>query len=314
MRGSVCRLQNAVVALVLLIVLAAALFRFIIVGRSSSCDDLTRRHAELLKLYEVTTKSRHAKVTALTATQAELRVLQGNLRASQEAEESERATAKGFEEDLAAAEAKLTMAEKRESQLTAQLQTERAATARARAEFEAELQLRNKFESKHASLAAELDARHAVWAREGRSRKGPLQPQEAASGGGSGGNGGAVIAKRAPGSPVKDLYREKCAVEGNCALRDAFLELAGFEHKAKRRMKYIAFRNAATAIARSQEPIMSGEMAVRLDGISQRSATKINEFLQGGTIAQLEEYRSGAGSGASRNKPMNKRRRHKQRR
>ena len=37
-----------------------------------------------------------------------------------------------------------------------------------------------------------------------------------------------------------------------------------------------------------------GRLATKLDGIGKSSAAKIDEFLSGGTIEKLEEYRSGA--------------------
>ena len=83
------------------------------------------------------------------------------------------------------------------------------------------------------------------------------------------------------------------AVEANRALHDAFLELSGFEFKAKQQMKGIAYRKVATALQNATDEITSGKMAAKLDGIGKSSAAKIDEFLEGGTIAKLEEYRSG---------------------
>lgn len=92
----------------------------------------------------------------------------------------------------------------------------------------------------------------------------------------------------------KNQKTAECAVEANRPLMEAFAELSGFEFKASNTMKGIAYRKVSTALATCGAVITDGKMATKLDGIGKSSAAKIDEFLSGGTIEKLEEYRSGA--------------------
>lgn len=83
-----------------------------------------------------------------------------------------------------------------------------------------------------------------------------------------------------------------CAAEGNGALASAFAELAEFEFKKGERMKGAAYKKVAKALAETTDEITSGKQAAKLPGIGKSSAAKIDEFLETGAIAKLEEYKN----------------------
>jgi len=83
-----------------------------------------------------------------------------------------------------------------------------------------------------------------------------------------------------------------CAAEGNGALASAFAELAEFEFKKGERMKGAAYKKVAKALAETTDEIASGKQAAKLPGIGKSSAAKIDEFLETGAIAKLEEYKN----------------------
>lgn len=79
----------------------------------------------------------------------------------------------------------------------------------------------------------------------------------------------------------------------NQELADAFAELSGFEFKRGEKFKGGTWSKVAKAVRDAEEAITSGKQAMKLKGIGKSSATKIDEFLETGTMATLEEYRAG---------------------
>lgn len=79
----------------------------------------------------------------------------------------------------------------------------------------------------------------------------------------------------------------------NQELADAFAELSGFEFKRGEKFKGGTWSKVAKAVRDSEEKITTGKQAMKLKGIGKSSATKIDEFLETGTMETLEEYRAG---------------------
>lgn len=93
-------------------------------------------------------------------------------------------------------------------------------------------------------------------------------------------------AKKARGKPA-------ATHSSNQALADAFAELSGFEFKRGEKFKGGTWSKVAKAVRDAEAPITAGKLAMKLKGIGKSSATKIDEFLETGTMATLEEYRAG---------------------
>uniref|UniRef100_K3WML2 Crossover junction endonuclease MUS81-like HHH domain-containing protein n=1 Tax=Globisporangium ultimum (strain ATCC 200006 / CBS 805.95 / DAOM BR144) TaxID=431595 RepID=K3WML2_GLOUD len=81
--------------------------------------------------------------------------------------------------------------------------------------------------------------------------------------------------------------------EANQELADAFAELSGFEFKRGEKFKGGTWSKVAKAVRDSEDKITSGKQAMKLKGIGKSSATRIDEFLETGTMSTLEEYRAG---------------------
>jgi len=88
----------------------------------------------------------------------------------------------------------------------------------------------------------------------------------------------------------------KTTVEVQCAanegLASAFKELSSYEFKMGDRMKGVAYQKVSAKIAEQTEPITSGKQAAKLPTIGKGSAAKIDEYLQDGAIAKLQEYKN----------------------
>lgn len=79
----------------------------------------------------------------------------------------------------------------------------------------------------------------------------------------------------------------------NQELADAFAELSGFEFKRGEKFKGGTWSKVAKAVRESEDKITAGKQAMKLKGIGKSSATRIDEFLETGTMEKLEEYRAG---------------------
>ncbi|XP_038641146.1 DNA polymerase beta [Scyliorhinus canicula] len=78
----------------------------------------------------------------------------------------------------------------------------------------------------------------------------------------------------------------------NEGITDFLIELANFERNVNRAMhKYNAYRKAASVIAKYPTKIKSGAEAKKLDGVGDRIAKKIDEFLATGKLQKLEKIR-----------------------
>ncbi|GLE00442.1 hypothetical protein PINS_up009199 [Pythium insidiosum] len=95
------------------------------------------------------------------------------------------------------------------------------------------------------------------------------------------------------GKTKKPRARPTANCEDNQELADAFAELSGFEFKRGERFKGGTWSKVAKAIRDHDEKITSGKQAQKLKGIGKSAAAKIDEFLESGTLEQLEEYRAG---------------------
>ncbi|KAJ0409118.1 hypothetical protein P43SY_002252 [Pythium insidiosum] len=91
----------------------------------------------------------------------------------------------------------------------------------------------------------------------------------------------------------KPRARPTANCEDNQELADAFAELSGFEFKRGERFKGGTWSKVAKAIRDHDEKITSGKQAQKLKGIGKSAAAKIDEFLESGSLEQLEEYRAG---------------------
>lgn len=70
---------------------------------------------------------------------------------------------------------------------------------------------------------------------------------------------------------------------------DFLMELAEYEKNVSRNIhKYNAYRKAASVLAALDKRIESGDEAKKLKGIGEKIAKKIDEFLQTGKLAKLE--------------------------
>mmetsp|Transcript_18609 Transcript_18609/g.58149 ORF Transcript_18609/g.58149 Transcript_18609/m.58149 type:complete len:304 (+) Transcript_18609:102-1013(+) len=84
----------------------------------------------------------------------------------------------------------------------------------------------------------------------------------------------------------------ECENEGNAALAGAFLELSSFEFKKGNSMKGVAYKKVSKALSEHATAITSGKEATKLANIGKSSGEKIDQFLETGTIAKLEEYKN----------------------
>ncbi|XP_053276281.1 DNA polymerase beta [Pleuronectes platessa] len=79
----------------------------------------------------------------------------------------------------------------------------------------------------------------------------------------------------------------------NEGITDFLVELANYEKNVNRAIhKYNAYRKAASTISKYPNKIKNGEEAKKLEGVGQKIAEKIDEFLQTGTLRKLEKIRT----------------------
>ncbi|CAL8236611.1 unnamed protein product [Boreogadus saida] len=79
----------------------------------------------------------------------------------------------------------------------------------------------------------------------------------------------------------------------NEGITDFLVELANYEKNVNRAIhKYNAYRKAASTISKYPEKIKSGTEAKKLEGVGQKIAEKIDEFLQTGTLKKLDKIRN----------------------
>uniref|UniRef100_A0A8C5C9W8 DNA polymerase n=1 Tax=Gadus morhua TaxID=8049 RepID=A0A8C5C9W8_GADMO len=79
----------------------------------------------------------------------------------------------------------------------------------------------------------------------------------------------------------------------NEGITDFLVELANYEKNVNRAIhKYNAYRKAASTISKYPEKIKSGTEAKKLEGVGQKIAEKIDEFLQTGTLRKLDKIRN----------------------
>lgn len=79
----------------------------------------------------------------------------------------------------------------------------------------------------------------------------------------------------------------------NAEFCDFLMELANYEKNVNRLMhKYNAYRKAAGVLAKHPTKITSGKEAKALDGIGEKIAKKIDEFIHTGKLAKLEKIRA----------------------
>ncbi|KAL3667040.1 hypothetical protein V7S43_007983 [Phytophthora oleae] len=91
----------------------------------------------------------------------------------------------------------------------------------------------------------------------------------------------------------KPRKKAEATVETNQSLADAFAELSGFEFKRGEKFKGGTWSKVAKAIRDCEKEITCGKDALKLKGVGKSSATKIDEFIDTGTLETLEEYRAG---------------------
>lgn len=78
----------------------------------------------------------------------------------------------------------------------------------------------------------------------------------------------------------------------NQKIVDFLVELANYEKNVTRALfKHNAYRKAASIIAKYPSKIASGDEAKKLDGVGDKIAKKIDEFLQTGKLEKLEKIR-----------------------
>lgn len=71
-----------------------------------------------------------------------------------------------------------------------------------------------------------------------------------------------------------------------------FPELANFERNVNRNIyKYNAYRKAASSLAAHKTLITSGKEARKLDGVGEKVAEKIDEFIKTGHLKKLDKVR-----------------------
>lgn len=74
---------------------------------------------------------------------------------------------------------------------------------------------------------------------------------------------------------------------------DFLMELANYEKNVNRQMhKFNAYRKAAGVLAKHPQKITSGKEAKELEGIGEKIAKKIDEFIQTGKLEKLEKIRA----------------------
>ncbi|CAL8249169.1 unnamed protein product [Merluccius merluccius] len=79
----------------------------------------------------------------------------------------------------------------------------------------------------------------------------------------------------------------------NEGITDFLVELANYEKNVNRAIhKYNAYRKAASTISKYPQKIKSGTEAKKLEGVGQKIAEKIDEFLQTGTLRKLDKIRN----------------------
>lgn len=79
----------------------------------------------------------------------------------------------------------------------------------------------------------------------------------------------------------------------NAEFSDFLMELATYEKNVNRAMhKYNAYRKAAGIIAKHPTRISSGDEAKKLDGVGEKIAKKIDEFIKTGKLEKLEKIRA----------------------
>ncbi|XP_076440978.1 DNA polymerase beta-like [Babylonia areolata] len=79
----------------------------------------------------------------------------------------------------------------------------------------------------------------------------------------------------------------------NAEFSDFLMELANYEKNVNRAMhKYNAYRKAAGVIAKHPVRISSGDAAKKLDGVGEKIAKKIDEFIKTGKLEKLEKIRA----------------------
>ncbi|DBA02432.1 TPA: hypothetical protein N0F65_008646 [Lagenidium giganteum] len=95
--------------------------------------------------------------------------------------------------------------------------------------------------------------------------------------------------------PKKPKAKSKpvATCEENQAMADIFAELSGFEFKRGERFKGGTWSKVAKAIRDAEAPIITGKDAMKLKGVGKSSASMIDEFLETGTLAKVEEFRAG---------------------
>ncbi|XP_042200499.1 DNA polymerase beta [Callorhinchus milii] len=89
------------------------------------------------------------------------------------------------------------------------------------------------------------------------------------------------------------MSKRKAPMEStNEGITDFLIELANFEKNVNRAMhKYNVYRKAASVIAKYPTKIKSGAEAKKLEGIGDKIAKKIDEFLATGKLQKLEKIR-----------------------
>jgi len=89
------------------------------------------------------------------------------------------------------------------------------------------------------------------------------------------------------------MSKRKAETENpNAEFCDFLMELANYEKNVNRMMhKYNAYRKAAGELAKHPKRISSGEEARKLDGIGDKIAKKIDEFIKTGKLQKLEKIR-----------------------
>ena len=95
--------------------------------------------------------------------------------------------------------------------------------------------------------------------------------------------------------PEEFFKVDEASVSFNAKLSDAFQELADFS-ATENVFKAKAYRTVAAAIDKFPETITSAKQLKSVKGVGKSSMLKIEEFLETGTMAALEELRAGAGT------------------
>ncbi|KAH9498915.1 hypothetical protein Btru_005286 [Bulinus truncatus] len=89
------------------------------------------------------------------------------------------------------------------------------------------------------------------------------------------------------------MSKRKSEENPNADFCEFLLELGEFEKNVNRAMhKYKVYHRAAAVLAQQSVRITSGAEAKKLDGIGEKIATKIDEFLKTGKLKKLEKIRA----------------------